>query len=59
MKNKNKEYEWVLEVIHSCKNKKQLKSAERLTSLFNQKYLDFRLELMLGDSLKKRNYELI
>jgi hypothetical protein len=59
MKNKNEEYEWVLEVIHSCKNKKQLKSAERLTSLFNQKYLDFRLELMLSSSLRRRNYELI
>ena len=59
MKNKNEEYEWVLKVIQSCENKSQLKSVEKLISLFNEKYLDFRLELMLEDSLRKRNYELI
>ena len=50
---KKAEYVWVQKVIQSCENGEQLENVRKLITLFNRKYLDFRLELMLGSSLKK------
>ena len=53
MEQKEVEYVWVQKVIQSCENGEQLENVRKLITLFNRKYLDFRLELMLDSSLRK------
>ena len=58
MEKKLEEYIWVKGVIQSCENVNQIKSARNLVSIFNQKYLDFRLELMLGNEIRSQKLKI-